>query len=70
MTMDEKISRINELYHKSKSEGLSDSEQKEQAALRREYINSIKRNLSADLKNIRIQEADGTIRELKKKHDK
>lgn len=69
MTMDEKIKRINALYHKSKSEGLSEEELAEQAALRQDYINSIKANLSANLKNVRIQEADGTIRELKKKHD-
>ncbi len=68
MNMDEKIKRINELYHKSKAEGLSDAEKEEQKALRQDYVNSIKANLAVDLKNIRIQEKDGTIRELKKKH--
>ena len=39
--MDEqKIARINELYHKSKSEGLTDEERKEQQVLRREYVDS------------------------------
>ena len=66
--MEEKIKRINALYHKSKTEGLSDAEKAEQKALRQDYVNSIKANLAADLKNIRIQEKDGTIRELKKKH--
>lgn len=70
MTMDEKIKRINELYHKSKGEGLTEEEKAEQASLRQDYINSIKANLTANLQNVRIQEADGTIRELKKKHDK
>lgn len=31
-----KIDRINELYHKSKSVGLTEKEKSEQAALRRE----------------------------------
>ncbi len=70
MEMDDKIKRINELYHKSKKEGLTEEEKAEQAKLRQDYINSIKANLSAELKNVRIQEADGTIRELKKKNDK
>ena len=42
MTMDEKIKRINELYHKSQAEGLSAEEKDEQARLRKEYINSVK----------------------------
>lgn len=70
MTMDDKIKRINELYHKSKAEGLSEEERAEQAALRQDYVNSIKANLSAELKNVRIQEADGSVRELKKKNGK
>ena len=66
---DKKIARINELYRKSKAEGLNDAEKKEQQILRREYIDSVKRNLTAQLDNISIQEADGTITELKKKHE-
>ncbi len=68
--MDEKkIARINELYRKSKAEGLTDHEKKEQQILRREYIDSVKRNLTAQLDNISIQEADGTITELRKKQE-
>lgn len=70
MNIDDKIKRINELYHKSKKEGLTEEEKAEQAKLRQDYISSIKANLSAELKNVRIQEADGSIRELKKKNDK
>ena len=67
--MDEKkIDRINELYRRSKAEGLTEAEKKEQQLLRREYIDSVKRNLTAQLDQISIQEADGTITELKKKH--
>ena len=32
-----RIDRINALYHKSQSEGLTEEEKKEQAELRREY---------------------------------
>lgn len=67
--MDEKkIARINELYRKSKAEGLNDAEKKEQQILRREYIDSVKRNLTAQLDSISIQEVDGSITELRKKH--
>lgn len=37
-TMEQKIARINELYRKSKAEGLTEEEKKEQAGLRSEYI--------------------------------
>ena len=48
--MDEsKIARINELYHKSKEVGLSDAELKEQLILRKEYIDSVRRNLRGQL---------------------
>lgn len=68
--MDEKkIGRINELYRKSKAEGLTEAEKKEQQLLRREYIDSVKRNLTAQLDHISVQEADGTITELKKKRE-
>ncbi len=55
--MDEqKIARINELYHKSKAEGLTAKERKEQQLLRREYIDAFKRNLRSQLNQISIQE--------------
>ena len=60
--MDEsKIARINELYHKSKEVGLSDAELKEQLILRKEYIDSVRRNLRGQLDNISVKEADGSI---------
>lgn len=62
-----KIARINELYHKSKSEGLSAEELKEQQILRREYIDSFKRNLRGQLNNISIKEPDGRITDLGEK---
>jgi len=69
--MDEqKIARINELYHKSKAEGLSDAELKEQLLLRKEYIDSIRRNLRGQLDNIDVKEKDGSIVNLGEKYDK
>lgn len=64
---DKKIARINELYHKSKAEGLSEEELKEQQILRREYIDSFKRNLRGQLDQISIREPDGTITDLGEK---
>ena len=69
--MDEKkIARINELYRKSKAEGLTELESKEQQILRREYIDAIRQNLRAQLNNISIQEADGSITDLGEKYGK
>ena len=65
--MDQKtIDRINELYHKSKGEGLTPAEKEEQARLRKEYIQVIRRNMRGTLNNISIQNPDGTITELSK----
>ena len=66
--MDEqKIARINELYHKSKAEGLTAKERKEQQLRRREYIDAFKRNLRSQLNQISIQEMDGSITDLGEK---
>ena len=58
---EEKIARINELYKKSKAEGLTEEEAKEQHALRQEYLDSVRKNLRSQLNNIDVKEADGTI---------
>lgn len=63
-----KIDRINALYHKSQSVGLTEEEKEEQAALRKEYIEAIRRNMRGTLNNISIQEKDGTITDLGKKY--
>ncbi len=64
--MDEnKIARINELYHKSKAEGLTEQEKEEQQDLRREYIEAIRGNMRATLDNVSIKNPDGTITPLK-----
>ncbi len=64
----EKIARINELARKSKtSEGLTPEEKKEQAKLRREYIDSFKASLVGQLDNTYIVRPDGTKEKLEKK---
>lgn len=70
MTMDEKIKRINELYHKSKAEGLTDEELVEQKKLRQDYITSVRGNLTNQLKNITVVNPDGTVVDMKKKRKK
>lgn len=65
---DKKIARINELYNKAKTEGLTESEAKEQAVLRKEFIEAFRRNLKSQLDNIDIEEADGTIVNLGEKY--
>lgn len=66
--MDEqKIKRINELYRKSKGEGLSDAEKKEQKLLRAEYLEAIRGSLKSQLDRIDIQEKDGKIINLGEK---
>ncbi len=65
---EEKIARINELARKSRTpQGLTEEEKAEQAALRREYIDAVKRNLQAQLDHTTIVEPDGTRRKLKRK---
>ncbi len=65
---DEKIARINELYHKSKNEGLTEAEKAEQQTLRREYIDAFRRNMRGTLDTISIKEADGSITNLGEKY--
>lgn len=68
VSMNEKIKRINELYHKSQKEGLTEEEKAEQAKLRREYADSVKANLRAQLNGINIQNEDGSIENLGEKY--
>lgn len=63
-----KIDRINALYHKSQSVGLTEEEKAEQARLRKEYVEAVRRNLRGTLNTISIKEKDGTITDLGKKY--
>ena len=67
MNMDERIKRINELYHKSQAEGLTPEEKEEQALLRKEYVASVRANLRGQLDSITIERSDGTMEKLSEK---
>lgn len=64
---EEKIDRINTLAHKAKSVGLTEDEKKEQAVLRREYIDSVKASLVGQLENTYIVDEKGNKRKVEKK---
>lgn len=66
MNMNDTIKRINELYHKQKSTGLTPEEKEEQAVLRRKYIDSIKGSIKANMDNVSIQNPDGSVTPVKK----
>jgi uncharacterized protein YnzC (UPF0291/DUF896 family) len=68
MNMQEIIDRINELYHKSQNEGLTEEEKAEQKDLRQQYVLSIRRSLRGQLDNIDIQNEDGSITNLGEKY--
>ncbi len=70
VSLEEKIKRINELYHKSKAEGLTEEEKAEQAALRAEYVANVRANLRGQLNNITIQKEDGSLENLGEKFGK
>ena len=63
-----KIDRINELYKKSKAEGLTPEEAKEQKILRKEYMELIRVNLRSQLNNIDMEQKDGSIVNLGEKY--
>lgn len=63
----EDIKRINELYNKSKLEGLTEDEKKEQSFLRNKYIAAFRANLKGQLNSIRVMDEKGNKKELERK---
>jgi len=55
----EKIDRINELARKSKAVSLTQDELKEQARLRREYIDAYKASLRSQIHSIKVVDSKG-----------
>ena len=51
------VERINLLAKKSRETGLTAEEKEEQAKLRKEYVEAVKRNLAAQLENIVLADA-------------
>ena len=71
--MDEqKVKRINELYRKSKAEGLTDAWEKERTKRfsGRNILMHSNANLRSQLNNIDVEEKDGTIVNLGEKFGK
>lgn len=50
-----KIDRISELSRKERAQGLTPEEKEEQAVLRREYIDAMRRNMRSVLESIEIK---------------
>ena len=65
-----KIDRINALARKSRAEGLTEEERKEQELLRKEYIANVRINLRAQLDSIDVVNPDGTTENLGEKYGK
>lgn len=65
----EQINRINQLARKSKAEGLTPDEKKEQAQLRRLYIDSVKASLVGQLEHTYIVDEKGQKRKLPRKEN-
>ena len=66
--MDQKQIDINELSRKARSpEGLTQWEEQERAALRREYIDSVLGNLQGQLDHTYVMDEQGNKHKLKKK---
>ena len=68
MITDEQVARINALARMSRTaEAPTESEQPEQAALRRAYVDAVKASLRANLDSTYILEPDGTKHRLPRK---
>lgn len=67
MTVEQMTKRINELYHKSQAEGLTEEEKEEQKQLRQAYVANVRANLRGQLNNISIVGKDGSVTDLGKK---
>ena len=66
---EEKIARINELYRKQKSVGLTFEEKREQKKLREEHVAAVRRNLRSQLNRIDMVNEDGSVENLGEKYD-
>lgn len=62
-----KIDRINELAHKAKTEGLTEVELQERAALRREYVDAVVGSLRRELDHTWVVDEKGNKHKLQGK---
>ncbi len=63
------IARINELARKKKTGGLTAEELREQATLRKQYLDEFRQTAQSVLDSVVIQRPDGSKEKLKKKND-
>lgn len=68
MVTQEQIDRINFLARKSRTEGLTEEEKKEQQILRAAYVAAFKESLVGTLESTSIKRPDGTIEPIRKKN--
>ena len=61
---EDRIKRINELYHLSKERPLTEEELKEQGLLRAEFLSAIRSSVKGQLGQVKIVEEDGTVNPL------
>lgn len=66
---EKEIARINELYKKQKAGTITAEEKIEQAELRAAYIASIRATLGSQLDSIKIKNPDGSMIDVKQRHE-
>lgn len=59
MISKEKLDRINTLARKSKADGLSLKEQKEQKDLRKEYLKNVRSSFKNQLSSVKVVDEEG-----------
>lgn len=65
----EKLERIGHLSRKQRTIGLEENEKKEQAQLRQEYLESIRKSLVGTLENTYIVDPDGNKRKVQRQKE-
>lgn len=63
----ERLKRINQLAEKAKTTGLTPAEIEERAVLRKEYLAAFRANMTAQMEQIYIMDADGNKKKVTKK---
>ena len=66
----ELIDRINALYHKSKTLGLTDEEKAEQDKLRKQYVAGFRQGMQNTLENVYVVDEKGNEKKIEKKIEK
>lgn len=59
MLSPDKLNRINQLSRKSKTEGLTKEEAKEQSSLRQEYLQTFRKTMRGTIENVTVIDPNG-----------